>query len=142
MATSPSRSSGISRSALKSAAAARPPAPRPEDEAPLRAPLRPAPPQARPSAMGEFLQIVGGVALALGGIAALLTVLHLIRDSISVGQHLAEAKAQRGTLVCQDGRMMRGDGSLRDIVLEKAYFICTDWRTLQSIEIEESNKQR
>lgn len=147
MATSPPRSGGINRAALNakpggSAARARSSAAPVDEDAPLRALPRRAPPPPPSSALGDVLQITGGVLLTLAGLAALLTVLHLIRDSISVGQHLAESKAQRGTLICQDGRMVRGDGSLRDIVLEKAYFMCTDWRTLQGIEIEEANKQR
>jgi hypothetical protein len=142
MASSPSRpGGGLSRAALNKPAASRPAVPLDAD-APLRALPRRAPPPAPPSALGEFLQITGGVLLALAGLAALLAVLHLVRDSISIGQHLAESKARRGTLVCQDGRMVRGDGSLRDIVMERAFFVCTDWRTLQGIELEEASKKR
>lgn len=134
MASNRSNSAGISRAALKSGSPR--PSARREEPAPRAAlPVVVVQP---PSALGEFLQIVGGVAIVVGGLAVLLTALHLIRDSMSVGKHLAEARNQRSTLVCKDGRMVRGDGSLRDILLEDAYFVCTDWRTLQSVEIEES----
>lgn len=140
MANSQSRSGGgLNRAALKPGSS-RPQAPREAPAAPVRAaatlPGRVAPPA--PSMLGETLQIIGGVAITLAGIALLLGVLHLIRDSVAVGKHLADAKGQRSSLICQDGRMARGDGSLRDIILEDAYFVCTDWRTLQSIELEES----
>lgn len=133
-----SRPSGINRASLKSASPHA--APKAAAVVPTPAPavmVRAAPPA---SAFGEFLQIVGAVALLLGGLALLLLGVQLMSDSISVGKHLAEAKARRGVLVCQDGRMVHGDGSLRDLILADAYFSCTDWRTLQSIEIEESSK--
>jgi hypothetical protein len=128
---------GINRASMRNSTAQRSPAaPAPKFVSTPSAVVVPVAPPASP--FGEFLQIVGGVALALLGLAVLLTVLSLMRDSMAVGKHLAEAKSQRSTLVCQDGRMVRGDGSLRDLVLADAYFVCTDWRTLQSLEIEES----
>lgn len=147
----PRSGGGINRAALKSGAQRRPEpgreSARPSARDPARAPAAPA--RAAPvvvvrpsSAMGEFLQVFGGVSLGAVVIVGLLMSLHLIRDSVSVGKHLAEAKSQRGTLVCQDGRIVRGDGSLRDIILESGYFVCTDWRTLQSVEQEEADKRR
>lgn len=121
---------GINRTNLKSS---------PSRAAPVAAPapavrVHQAPPI---SAFAEFLQVFGALSLLLLVLVVLLMGLQTIRDSVSVGNHLAEAKAQRGVLVCQDGRMVRGDGSLRDLILADAYFSCTDWRTLQSIELEE-----
>jgi hypothetical protein len=137
----PRSGGGINRAALKSGPPRRA---EPAREA-TRAPVARVAPVVvvRPSsAMGEFLQVFGGVSLGAVVIVGLLMSLHLIRDSVSVGKHLAEAKSQRGTLVCQDGRIVRGDGSLRDIILESGYFVCTDWRTLQSVEQEEADKRR
>ena len=128
--------SGINRANLRSAPPRAAPKPVAEAVAPVVLP-RPAAPT---SAFGEFLQIVGAAALLLGGLALLLMGVQMMSDSVTVGKHLAEAKAQRGVLVCQDGRMVRGDGSLRDLILADAYFSCTDWRTLQSIELEEKSK--
>lgn len=127
---------GVNRASLKSGAPRRP---RVDDDVHMPsqrvAVLRPAP---APSLLKDSLQVIGGVAATLAAIAALLGILHLIRDSVAVGKHLAEAKSQRSILVCQDGRIVRGDGSLRDIIMEDGYFVCTDWRTLQRIELEES----
>jgi hypothetical protein len=122
--------SGINRSNLKSAPPRAAPAPAPAPAVLVRQ----APPT---SAFGEFLQIFGAISLLLLGLVVLLMGLQAISDSVSVSKHVAEAKARRGVLVCQDGRMVRGDGSLRDMILADAYFSCTDWRTLQSIELEE-----
>jgi hypothetical protein len=77
-----------------------------------------------------------GAALA-AGLALLLLLAYLTRDSIAIGKHLAAARNERTTLVCQNGRMTHGDGSLYDRVFEKSYFVCTDWRTLQAIELNE-----
>jgi len=128
---------GLNRSSLKPPPPRRRQASMPEPDAmPARAvALRLAPP---PSPMRDALQVIGGVAVMLLIIVALLGTLHLIRDSMAVGKYLAEAKSQRSSLICQDGRMVRGDGSLRDILTADAYFVCTNWRTLQSIELEES----
>ncbi|MCX2861464.1 hypothetical protein OOZ63_06385 [Paucibacter sp. PLA-PC-4] len=130
--------SGINRANLRNAPprAARKPVAEAVAPAVLPRPVAVAP----TSAFGEFLQIVGAAALLLGGLALLLMGVQMMSDSVTVGKHLAEAKAQRGVLVCQDGRMVRGDGSLRDMILADAYFSCTDWRTLQSIELEEKSK--
>jgi hypothetical protein len=129
---------GLNRANMRNGAAPRSPAPASTKFVSTPSVVVAPPPAAPASPFGEFLQIVGGVALMLLALALLLSLLNLIRDSIAVGKHLAEAKTQRSTLVCQDGRMVRGDGSLRDLVMADAYFVCTDWRTLQSIEIEES----
>jgi len=119
-------SSGINRSQLRSA-----PMPAPAASVRLASPATLA---TGPSALREGLQIVGGVLAVLAGLALLMTVIFLISDSTAVGKHLAASKAQRGTLICQGGRMVHGDGTLRDRLMEDAYFVCTDWRTLQSVE--------
>lgn len=139
----PRSGGGINRAALKSGAPRRPERAREPARAPA-APERVAPVVVvQPSsALGEFLKVFGGVSLGALVIVGLLTALYLIRDSISVGKHLAEAKAARGALVCQDGRMVRGDGSLRDLIMESGHFVCTDWRTLQSVEQEEAERRR
>ena len=110
------------------------PAPRPAaSAAPFsRAPVRP-PPTAGAELLKTLLQILGVTA----GLVALLVLVYLTRDSIAVGNHLAEARNERTTLVCQAGRMSHGDESLYDKVFEKGYFVCTDWRTLQAIELNE-----
>lgn len=129
MNTARNRSStGMNRANLRSAPAQTAPPP--------RALPAPAVPYAAPSALGEGLQIVGGIGAMLVGLALLLLVIYKTSDSMAVGKHLAEAKAQRSTLICQDGRMVHGDGSLRDRLVEDAFFVCTDWRTLQSVEQE------
>jgi hypothetical protein len=121
--------SGLNRSNLKSAPPRAEPDPAPAPVVLVR--------QAPSSAFGEFLQIFGAISLLLLGLGVLLMGLQAISDNVSVSKHLAEAKARRGVLVCQDGRMVHGDGSLRDLIMADAYFSCTDWRTLQSIELEE-----
>lgn len=123
MNTARNRSStGMNRANLRSA---------PTQVAPLPAPAAPV---AAPSALGEGLQILGGIGAMLVGLLLLLLVIYQTSDSMAVGKHLAEAKAQRSALICQDGRMVHGDGSLRDRLVEDAFFVCTDWRTLQSVE--------
>ncbi|MET0518569.1 MAG: hypothetical protein ABW005_07020, partial [Burkholderiaceae bacterium] len=67
---------------------------------------------------------------------------YVVSDSTAVGRNLAESKAQRGSLICQDGHMVHGDGSIRDRIVEDSYFVCTDWRTLQSLEQEEALHKR
>lgn len=125
-------SPGISRGNLRNAPVARTPQP-PRPAAPAVVVPPPAP-IAPPSPWREGLQIALGVAGVLGGLILLLMVISLMSDSMAVGKHLAAAKQQRSTLICQGGRMAYGDGSLRDRLTENAYFVCTDWRTLQSVE--------
>lgn len=72
----------------------------------------------------------------LAGLLALLSMVYVTRDSMAVGSHLAKAKAERSTLVCQNGRMTHGDDSLHDMIFADSYFVCTDWRTLQAIEMD------
>lgn len=116
----------MNRSNLRSTTSRAAPPPRP-----LPAPP---PPPPKASALSDGLQIVGAVGALLVGLVLLLLVIYKTSDSMAVGKHLAEAKAQRSTLICQDGRMVHGDGSLRDRLVADAYFVCTDWRTLQSVE--------
>jgi len=105
-------------------------------------PVRPAPPpaphpQVSSSGLQELLKTLLQFIGVLAGVLGLLTTAFLMRDSMAVGSYLAQAKAARSTLVCQDGRMTHGDGSLHDMIFADSYFVCTDWRTLQAIELEE-----
>ncbi len=93
--------------------------------------------QPAPGPMQELWQSLLLFCGVLGGLIALLVAVYLVRDSMAVGAHLAEAKNERTTLICQNGRMSHGDGSLHDLVFAKSYFVCTDWRTLQAIELQE-----
>nr|WP_316642572.1 hypothetical protein [uncultured Roseateles sp.] len=127
-ASKPSRG-GLSRGSLRSsppqaARAALPPEPAPK---PVALP-------ASASALSEMftttLQVLGTLCILSLALAAAFA----MRDSMAVGSHLSQAKAQRTDLICQDGRMVRGDGGLLDWMFEDAYFLCTDWRTLQAAD--------
>ncbi len=102
--------------------------------APLTRPKPVEPPPAVASPLREALTVTLQVMGTAGGLSLALAVAFLIRDGIAVGSHLSQAKAQRTDLICQDGRMVRGDGSLLDWMFEDAHFICTDWRTLQAAD--------
>lgn len=91
-------------------------------------------PAAPPSLVGEFARALLQVSGVAAGLLLLLWGVSLMRDNLAAASHLADAKAQRSTLICQAGHMARGDGSLHDRVFEKAYFVCTDWRTLQAVD--------
>jgi hypothetical protein len=135
MANSPSRSTpspGINRSALRSSGSG----PRAEVRLPSSAvpPRRIAP---EDSDFVYFLKAVGWMTGGLLGMIALYALAFLMHDSMAAGSALAEAKKERSTLVCQSGRMSHGDGSLHDLVFADSYFVCTDWKTLQAIEMDE-----
>lgn len=127
---------GINRSALRQAAAT---APRPVEAAsrPTIAPSarREPPPE---SDFVYFLKAVGWMSGGLLGAIVLYALVWLMHDSMATGAALAEAKQQRGTLVCQSGHMSHGDGSLHDMVFAESYFVCDDWKTLQAIQEEET----
>jgi hypothetical protein len=93
-----------------------------------------------PSALRDASDIMVGVALMLGVLFALLMLTLYTRDSMAVGKALQEQGQARGTLVCKDGKIARGDGSLPDRIVEDGVFVCTDWRTLQAIEQEEAER--
>jgi len=95
---------------------------------------------APPSALRDVSDIMVGVALMLGVLFALLMLALYTRDSMAVGKALQEQGQARGTLVCKDGKIARGDGSLPDRIVEDGVFVCTDWRTLQAIEQEEAER--
>lgn len=103
----------------------------------MAAPTRPKPVEA-PSAAGSPLRAALTATLQVlgtaGGLILALVVAFLLRDSITVGSHLSHAKTQRTDLICQDGRMVHGDGSLLDWIFADDHFICTDWRTLQAAD--------
>ncbi len=81
-----------------------------------------------------------GVALMLGVLFALLMLGLYARDSMAVGKALQEQSQARSTMVCKNGKIARGDGSLPDRIVEDGVFVCTDWRTLQAIEQEEAER--
>ena len=109
------------------------------------APALQLPGAARPAAPVEtfaddlryFLKAVTWMSLGLAGVVGLFATGLMMHDSMAAGAALAEAKKEHTTLVCQAGHMAHGDGSLHDLVFESAYFVCTDWKTLQAIELEQ-----
>lgn len=153
--TRSSRGAGLSRAALSRKNAA-PPArgPLPGQQAALRtedgepATLRRAAYRARPGAAEgalrwhDALHIALGVLLGVPLLVALLLALRLMGDGMSAASHLSEAKALRSALICQNGEVVRGDGTLRDLMLADPVFVCTEWRTLQSLEADEAALRR
>ncbi len=95
---------------------------------------------APPSPLRDASEIMVGVVLMLGVLAALLVLALYTRDSMAIGKALQEQGQARGTMVCKDGRIARGDGSIPDRITEDGVFVCTDWRTLQAIEQEEAER--
>ena len=88
----------------------------------------------------DFVYFLKAVFWMSGGLLSLIAVYAmgwLMHDSMATGNALAEARKERSTLVCQAGHMSHGDGSLHDKVFGESYFVCTDWKTLQAIEMEE-----
>lgn len=129
---SPRPSPGLNRSSLKPRSTA--PVVTPAPAASLRAPLP------RPSPWRESAEITVAVVLILGLLIVGLSLVHFTRDSMAVGRELAEQGSGRGSMICKDGRIARGDGSLHDLVFADGVFVCTDWRTLQAVEQEEAQK--
>ncbi|WP_423595343.1 hypothetical protein [Roseateles sp. MS654] len=128
----PARSGPASGSAQASASA--------RDDGPSFAAAPRAPGAAPPSPLREASDIMVGVALMLGVLFALLMLGLYARDSMAVGKALQEQSQARSTMVCKDGKIARGDGSLPDRIVEDGVFVCTDWRTLQAIEQEEAER--
>ena len=111
---------GLNRSALRNtgATAARPPEPVVSRPPSARvATRRESPPE---SDFVYFLKAVGWMSGGLVGAIVLYTLVWLMHDSMASGAALAEAKQQRGTLVCQSGHMSHGDGSLHDRVFAES----------------------
>lgn len=131
---SPRPSPGLSRATLKPRAAVPGAAPAPAASLRARAPLP------RPSPWRESAEITVAVVLILGLLIAGLGLVHFTRDSMAVGRALAEQGNARGSMICKEGRIARGDGSLHDLVFADGVFVCTDWRTLQAVEQEEAQK--
>lgn len=86
--------------------------------------------------------ITVGVLLGVPLLLGLLIGLRKMGDSLSAAAHLSDAKNLRSVLICQNGEVVRGDGSLRDLFIADPVFVCTDWRTLQSIEADEAALRR
>ncbi len=93
-----------------------------------------------PSAMRDVMDIVGGVVLLMGLLIGLASLALFTRDSMAVGKALSEQSSAQSSMICKDGRMAHGDGSLPDIVFEDGVFVCTDWRTQQALELEAAQK--
>ena len=129
--------SGINRTQLRNSGARAQPAPMPAATVQAAAAIPTA-----PSLWRESVEVVVSVCAVLTGLIVLIAVGYVASDSAAVGRNLAESRAQRGSLICQDGRMVHGNGSLRDRIVEDAYFVCTEWRTLQSLEQEEAQRKR
>lgn len=120
---------GLNRGQLRSAA--------PTPRTPVMVAAEPAPPPAEPVAASLLNEVLIATLQVLGTLCLLslaLAAAFALRDSLAVGSHLSQAKAQRTDLICQDGRMVHGDGSLLDWMFEEAHFLCTDWRTLQAAD--------
>ncbi|MBO9686910.1 hypothetical protein [Roseateles chitosanitabidus] len=131
-------STGVNRSNLQSRGASSAQASR--EAASFAAAPRAAAAAPVPSALRDASEIVVGVVLMLSVLAALLALTLYTRDSMMVGKALSEQGSPTGSLVCKDGRIARGDDSLRDRIVEDGYFVCTDWRTQQAIELEEAQR--
>lgn len=134
MANPSTATGGINRSALAKATAR---APQPASPVLLTRAVR-APAKPEDSDFVYFLKALGWMTLGAFGLIALYALGFLMHDSMATGNALAEAKKERGTLVCQAGHMSHGDGSLHDLVFAKAYFVCDDWKTLETIKEEEA----
>lgn len=131
-------STGVTRSNLKSRGASS--ASTPREATSFAAAPRAAVATPVPSALRDASEIVVGVVLMLSVLAALLALTLYTRDSMMVGKALTDQGSPTGTMVCKDGRIARGDDSLRDRIVEDGVFVCTDWRTQQAIELEESQR--
>lgn len=132
---SPTATGGINRSALNRATAR---APLPATPVmPARTP-QPLPAPAEISDFAYFLKALGWMSAGLLGAIVLYTLGFLMHDNMAAAKALTEAKRQRSTLVCQAGHMQHGDGSLQDLLFAKSYFVCDDWKTLQTILDEEA----
>lgn len=130
---------GINRAQMRSGSSSSSrAAPRDEEKSFAAAPrAQTAPP---PSALKDVSDIMVGVALMLGVLFALLMLTLYTRDSMAVGKALSDQGQNRSSLICKDGKIARGDGSLPDRIMEDGVFVCTDWRTLQAVEQEESER--
>jgi len=95
---------------------------------------------APPSAMRDVMDIVGGVVLVMGLLIGLACLTLFTRDSMAVGKALSDQSTGQSSMICKDGRMAHGDGSIPDYVFEDGVFICTDWRTQQALELEAAQK--
>lgn len=92
------------------------------------------------SPLKDVSDIVLGASVLVGLIFGLFLFGLYTRDSVALGQALTEQSKERTSMVCKDGRIARGDGSLPDRVFEDGVFICTDWRTQQALELEQSQR--
>lgn len=119
---------------------------KPEDEEPatLRRAAYRAGPEPTAGGLGrrDALHIIVGVLLGSPLLVGLLLGLRMMGDGLSAASHLSEAKALRSVLICQDGEVVRGDGTLPDLFLADPVFVCTEWRTLQSLEADEAALRR
>ncbi|SEL73469.1 hypothetical protein SAMN05216359_11541 [Roseateles sp. YR242] len=93
-----------------------------------------------PSVMRDVMDIAGGVTLLFGLVVGMICLGFFTRDSMAVGKALSEQSTGQSSMVCKDGRMAHGDGSIPDFVFEDGVFICTDWRTQQALELEAAQK--
>ena len=72
----------------------------------------------------------------LAGFAVLLALLlwaalwgaSLMSDSGRIPSELAAAQQETGVMVCSDGTIVRGDGSLVERIFGVGRFRCTNWR--------------
>jgi len=90
--------------------------------------------------MRDVMDIVGGVVLVMGLLIGLACLTLFTRDSMAVGKALSDQSTGQSSMICKDGRMAHGDGSIPDYVFEDGVFICTDWRTQQALELEAAQK--
>lgn len=86
------------------------------------------------------MDIAGWVAGLVAGIFLLFLLALYARSSMDLQKHLSAESRSSAALVCKDGLMTYGDGSIPDRVFEDGQFRCTDWRTSQGLELEQAQR--
>lgn len=92
------------------------------------------------SPLKDISDVLLGSSLLVGVAVGLMLLGLYTRDSMAVGKALSEQGSATSSMVCKEGRIARGDGSLPDRVFEDGIFVCTDWRTQQALEMEASQR--
>lgn len=62
------------------------------------------------------------------------------RSTLDLQAHLAEEAKSSASMVCKEGKMTYGDGTLPDRVFEDGRFVCTGWRTAPGLELEAAER--
>lgn len=93
---------------------------------PAPSPVRP---RAGDGASGDLLPALGVAAFISIGAVILYPLALLTKDSMAAGNRLQAESASKASMVCKDGKMVRGDGSFIDFLTEPPVFQCNDWAT-------------